>query len=457
MNPLAGLQNGTIEKGDTMYRFTWMLAACGVMLAAPAGAGAETQKLDAAARASAIDGVLKRVRDGYVFPDVGRKMEEAVRERVAKKEYDGIEDGEALAATLTSDLRAVSRDLHLHVSYSAEVLPPEPPEPLKPSPAEMEEMRRNLAKENYGVPKVEILKGNVGYMRWNYFVSPEIAAETYAAAMNYVANTDALILDLRGCMGSMSIDAIPMLCSYFFASPVHLIDVSWRGEKSGPRQVWTWAHVPGKRYLEKPIYVLTSGKTFSGAEEMAYDLKNLKRATLIGETTGGGANGGGSRRASDHFSVWVPSGHVVSPITKTNWEGTGVAPDVAVPAVNALYTAHLTALKKLAVETSDERWKQVLASEIATLEANPPRLKKATFTLKGHPDAREVMVAGTFNHWSARGNPMRRKGDAWVAEVEAEPGSHAYKFVVDGKWILDPANPQTTMDGRFENSARVIE
>jgi hypothetical protein len=438
-----------------MYPFACILAALGVALMGTSAAEGSKPTLNAAARARAIDAILRCLNEGYVFPEVAKKMEEAIRERVAQKEYDAIEDGDALAERLTRDLRAVSRDLHLFVSYSAEVLPPEPEARLTPSPEQLEEMRRVQARDNYGCPRVEVLKGNIGYVRFDYFAPPEIAGETAIAAINFVANTDALILDLRWCQGSMSMDALPMVCSYFFEEAVHLTDIYWRSTDS-TRQLWTWAHVPGKKYLKKPIYVLTSGKTFSGAEELAYDLKHLKRATLIGDTTGGGANGGGTRRADDHFSVWVPSGRAINPITKTNWEGTGVAADIAVPAYRALQTAHLTAMRQVLTTTADERWKELLTGAIAELEQSRQPIKKVAFTLNGYPDAREVTVAGTFNFWATRAHPLARKGDAWVGEVELEPGPHAYKFVVDGRWIADPANPRKEAGSEHGNSLLIV-
>jgi hypothetical protein len=319
-----------------------------------------------------------------------------------------------------------------------------------------EEDRRRMARDNFGLTRLDILKGNIGYLQFRVLAPPEVAGDTYIAAMNYLANTDALIIDLRTCMGAISPDAIPMLCSYFFARPTHLNDLYWRPDNS-TRQLWTWAHVPGKRYLEKPIYLLTSRSTFSGAEELAYDLRNLKRATLIGETTGGGAHGGGDRRADDHFTVWVPFGRAINPITKTNWEGVGVTPDVAVPAVRALHQAHTTALQHLITRTGEEDWKKRLTDTLAEVERNAPRLKKVTFSLDGHSDAEEVSVAGTFNSWAPGATPLVRRGDAWVGEVEAEPGRQAYKFIVDGRWILDPANPETEKDGEFTNSVRIVE
>lgn len=313
-----------------------------------------------------------------------------------------------------------------------------------------------MARENFGLTKLDILKGNIGLLQFRVLSPPEVAGDTYVAAMNYLANTDALIIDLRSCGGATSPDVIPMLCSYFFARPTHLNDIYWRPENS-TRQFWTWAHVPGKRYLDKPIYLLTSHRTFSGAEELAYDLKNLKRATLVGETSGGGAHGGGDQRADDHFTVFVPYGRAINPITKTDWEGAGVAPDIAAPAALALHRAHSTALRELIAKTDDAPWKENLQRLLAEVERNTPRLKRVAFSLAGYPDAREVAVAGTFNSWDPGANRLARNGDAWVGEVDAEIGPQAYKFIVDGRWILDPANTRTEPDGEFTNSVRVVE
>ena len=173
------------------------------------------------------------------------------------------------------------------------------------------------------------------------------AGETATAAMSFVANTDALIIDLRE-NGGGSPDMVALVCSYLFgAHPVHLNDLYFRPENS-THQWWTLPYVPGQRYENKPVYVLTSKRTFSAAEEFTYNLKSLKRATIVGETTGGGAHPGGPRRINEHFTMFLPSGRAINPVTKTNWEGTGVAPDVSVSAEKALNTAYLAALKTIA-------------------------------------------------------------------------------------------------------------
>jgi hypothetical protein len=383
-------------------------------------------------------------------------MEQAIRSKQATKAYDRFTDGHDFARQLTADLQAVSRDMHINVSYSQEILHPEPADVTRPAPEMVEAFRKNLIRENFGIAKLDILKGNIGYLKFNYLAPPEFASGTYIAAMNYLTHTDALVIDLRNSMGSMSPDAIPFLCSYFFEKPVHLNDIYWRSTNQ-TNQSWTYAYASGSRYLNKPIYVLTSGSTFSGAEELAYDLQNLKRATIIGDVTGGGANPGGPRRANDHFFVWVPNGRAINPVTQTNWEGVGVKPDVEVPAMHALQKAHIAALQHIASCATDEGQKQAIKGLIAQVEKESPKLKMVTFSLKGYPDAKTVSVAGTFNFWGRRSHPMVRKGDEWVVQVEVEPGQHAYKFVVDGQWIQDPANPKTEHPDKNSNSLLTLE
>jgi hypothetical protein len=328
--------------------------------------------LDAAARNGAIESVLTKIEQMYFFPDAAGKMVQSVRERAARKEYDSIVDGVKLAERLTQDLQAVGKDKHIRVHFSKDVLPPDGPAPGMSADKEAGLRRKMLERINFGIPKVEVLTGNIGYVRIDLLAPPDLAGDTYAAAMNAVANTNALILDLRWCGGAISPHAIPMLTGYFFQNPVHLIDMQW-GRDAAPTQSWSSAYVPGKRYTDKPLFVLTSKRTFSGAEELAYDLQNLKRATLVGETTGGGANPGGIMRANDHFCVFVPVGQVTSPVTKSNWEGVGVKPDVATGEADALARAHRLALEKAQAGAKDDEERQWLkeAMEAVAKETKP--------------------------------------------------------------------------------------
>ncbi|HEX8336186.1 MAG TPA: S41 family peptidase [Pyrinomonadaceae bacterium] len=325
--------------------------------------------VDAAARREVIENLLKRLGDSYVFPDTAAKMERAVRERLDRGEYDKVTSAKQFAERLTADLREVSRDKHLGVRYSSRPLPERAAGPREPSADERAEFRREMSRMNYGFQKVERLPGNIGYVEFRGFYDPEGGADTVAAVFNFLANTDALIFDLRK-NGGGDPRMVALICSYLFgAEPVHLNSLHWRdGKGERVEEFWTHKNVAGKRYTGKDVYVLTSGYTFSGAEEFSYNLKNLKRATLVGETTGGGANPGGGNRLSAHFSAFIPTGRAVSPVTKTNWEGTGVEPDVKVPADQALRTAQVLALKKAVERTTDEGLKRALQREIDSLQ-----------------------------------------------------------------------------------------
>ncbi len=308
--------------------------------------------IDESTKADVINTLLESLNRTYVFPDTAKKMEQHVRGLIAKGEYDKVSSAMEFARKLTEDLQAVSNDKHLRVRFSNEPLPVRT-EATEPSAEEREQQMHYMKDINFGFEKAERLSGNIGYIEFRGFFDPENGADTVSAAMNFVANTDALIFDLRR-NGGGDPAMVALICSYLFGKEkVHLNDLYWRGENR-TEEYWTMPEkVKGSRYEGKDVYVLTSNRTFSGAEEFSYNLKNLKRATIVGETTGGGAHPGGSVRLSDHFSAFVPTGRAISPITKTNWEGTGVSPDVAVDKDIALETAHKMALEKALEKVTD--------------------------------------------------------------------------------------------------------
>lgn len=320
--------------------------------------------LDAATRAQVTENVLKRVSELYVFPEIAKEMEKAITARVQKKEYDSVTSGLALAQKLTADLQAISHDKHLRVVFSEKTLPERGDDPGRRDP---EEIRRQGARNNYGFSKVEVLAGNVGYLDLRQFYRAEMAAEKATAAMNFLADTDALIIDLRK-NGGGSADMVALLASYLLGPEPVLINTAYFRPENRTFETWTLKEVPGKRYTGKSVYVLTSGYTFSAAEEFAYDMKTQKRATIIGETTGGGANPNTFVRISDHFMLSVPIGRAINPITKTNWEGVGVKPDVEVSEQLALKSAHLLALKKISDASTDEGQKAALKKIIEAVE-----------------------------------------------------------------------------------------
>jgi C-terminal processing protease CtpA/Prc len=321
------------------------------------------------AKAEAIASLTKGLREEYVFPDVGDAVAKMLEERNARGEYNAVTSATAFSDLLTTQMSEVAHDKHLRFVYSSEVLPPLPVSKPGEPPAYPDNLPQ-LRGSNYYFEKVERLSGNVGYLKLNAFVYAEGGGAVAAGAMAFLANSDALIIDLRQNDGGEP-SMLALLASYFFNVPVHLNDLAFRiaGTKDyNVKQMWTLPYVPGQRYVDKEVYILTSQRTFSGAEEFTYDLQALKRATVVGETTAGGANPGGPYRVGDHFYAAMPMGHAVNPVTKTNWEGKGVAPDIKVPEKDALSTAQRLALQHLVEKTTDQQALTVLKRALAALD-----------------------------------------------------------------------------------------
>ena len=276
----------------------------------------------------------------YVFPDVGTKMATMLRKNLATGTYESVASGPALAQRLSSDLADICHDKHLRVVAGGF------PEDEGDHDHDDDSWWAQTQRKNYGFERVELLAGNVGYVKLNQFSGAKEAEEVAAGAMSFLANTDALIFDLRQ-NGGGSPEMIAFLSGYLFDESVHLNSFFHRKDNK-TTETWSRPEVPGRRYGTKnPVYVLTSRRTFSAAEEFTYNLKHLKRATIVGETTGGGAHPVERQRINDSFAVTVPYARAINPITKTNWERVGVKSQIDVPASQALLAAHKDALERI--------------------------------------------------------------------------------------------------------------
>lgn len=294
--------------------------------ALPPGAVLEDITLDAAERLRVLDAIYKNLADFYVYPDIAKKMDENLRSHQQRGDYNAITNGGVFADRLTTDMRVVSHDRHLGVAYNPFKTPAPPADQHGPSAEERTRMRQSLERSNCGFVKIEILPHNIGYLKFNMFAPPDICGPTVVAAMNFLANVDAIIFDLR-TNGGGDPKMVAFIASYLFDQPTHLSDIYNRHEDS-TTQYWTSPYVPGPRLAATPAFVLTSKMTFSGAEDFTYSLKVPKRVTVIGETTGGGAHPVSGHRIDDHFSIGVPFARSINLTTKTNWERTGVEPDI---------------------------------------------------------------------------------------------------------------------------------
>jgi hypothetical protein len=314
-----------------------------------------------------MDSVASNLRQHYVFADKAAAIERQLRAKVQRGDFASVTSAEGLAENLTAFLQGSAGDKHLEVRYFEKPVP----EPLPGDEDSAEDKVAELLhaqRFNTGVSGFTRLHGNIGYVDLHEFGRPkQMASEKYAEIMALVGDTKALIVDLRECGGGDP-ETVMLFASYFFDKPTHLNDVYWRDENRTEAR-WTDAEVPGKKYGEtRKVYLLTSSDTFSGCEDLAYAMKNAGRATLIGETSGGGAHAGSPHRLSAHFMMFVPSGRPINPVTHSNWEGVGVTPDIEASAKNALDVAQVAALKSLIAAETDPEWRGRLQRALADLE-----------------------------------------------------------------------------------------
>jgi hypothetical protein len=311
---------------------------------------------------------LALLRENYVFPELARQVAAAVEARLAAGEYDNL-DEITLTDLLTSHLQEASGDKHLAVRLGGGPGPERGPGggpgrpaggpgedqrggyPQRDESADHEvrrlKMRQMGRMDNFGIRRVERLDGNIGYLDLRRIPMSENAGPAIAAAMELVGGTYALIIDLRRNGGGHP-NGVAFWCSYLFPEePVHLNDI-FRADTGETRQFWSLPYVPGGRYLDRPVYVLVSSRTFSGGEDLCYTLQALGRAELIGETTGGGAHPTRGFPISAAVHIAVPFARSVNPATGTNWQGTGVVPDTPVPADQAYDAAYAKALRHVA-------------------------------------------------------------------------------------------------------------
>lgn len=326
-----------------------------------------TTPIDAVARRSVVAELDRQLQANYIFPEVAKRVGLALRKKEASGGYAASTDTSVFAKALTADLRALGKDLHFNVAFDPEFQPePTTPEALADTVPDPEQVEF-AARRAFGIEAVQRLPGNVGYLEVRAFGPTELVGQAMSAAMLLLSGTDALILDLRRNTGGDP-NTVAHLMSHFFAlgDSRHLNNIYSRADGT-TRQYWTSNSVL-PRYL-KPVYVLTSRDTFSGGEECAYDMQTQKRATLVGETTGGGANPGTMFALGHGFAAFIPNMKAINPITNTSWEHTGVKPDIAVEAAKARDLAYVAILRELIAKATSPRDKSRLEEALAKAQS----------------------------------------------------------------------------------------
>jgi len=328
-----------------------------------------TDKLKPDIRTAVVKDIAQLALGKYINPEMGAQIAQQLLTNLETGSYDEITDPHDFALTLKSDLQRISNDKHWDVSYDAKGAM------VHFGDLEDEDNQVELARwlersrrANFGFEKVERLTGNIGYIDLRGFDLPEYAGDTAVAVMGFVANCDALIFDIRRNYGGES-EMVQLLISYLYSPELKHLNTIYSRPEDEHWQFWTLPFVPGKRLPDIPVYVLTSKATFSGAEEFAYDLKHMGRATIIGETTGGGGHMVDLAIIQENFQVLFPFAGAINPVTKSSWEGTGVEPHIHVPQTATLKTAHLKAIDDLIKGSTQDLRKDDLLWDLEIIQS----------------------------------------------------------------------------------------
>ena len=296
-------------------------------------------ELDSAERRRIVDATIQDLKQHYVSADLAQKISESLMTLQQNGDDDRAPDGAAFAALLTTQMRSASDDPRLEMVYSRSPLPDHPGQQ---SPEDTARYRHFMEQQNCTIEKVEVRANNIGYLKLNSFPEISVCGDKVKRAMDSLNSASAIIFDLRDNRGGFP-ETVTLVASYLFDHPEYLFNP----RENTTERSWTRSPVPGNKLADKPAYILTSSRTLSGAEQFSYNMKMLKRATIVGERTGGAAHSAVFYRIDDHFGVAIPETKPINPFSEADWEGKGVEPEVKVKAADALDTAERLAQKQI--------------------------------------------------------------------------------------------------------------
>lgn len=293
-----------------------------------------------------ISSIQTHLKDAYIDLELSNKMIAELNKSLKSKKYKSITNPNEFSKTLTQYLQNSSNDLHLKVRFEPKRIAQKKrvmPDALKLKMEQKKAMK--MAEINYGFIETKILKGNIGYLNLRMFADTKYAEDAATSAMNFLSNTNAIIIDLRTNGGGVP-NMVQLLASYFCQESPVLLSNFYERKTDTKTQLYTLAQVNGKRQNNKSLYILTSKNTFSAAEAFAYSLKHLDKAIIVGEVTKGGANRTKRINLNDDFTISIPYIKSTHPITKSNWEGKGIQPNIKTNQKEALVYAYIDAINK---------------------------------------------------------------------------------------------------------------
>lgn len=417
-----------------------MIAALSLSIATSAAA-APTAAPTYQEKAAIVAALNESLSANYAFPQMAEKIAPILQQHLESGDYDSARTKDELAKELTEDLIEISGDFHFFVGVDPQWIADLRRSALSPHSEAMRRARaEKLEETNFGFDEVRRLDGNIGYIRFSYFADPDLAYDTAAAAMRFVQNSDAVIFDLRYNNGGY-LEMAQFLASYFFTAEKDQLLFDYDYKENGKRierGQWVLSGLPGKRMVDKPVYILTGSTSFSSAEWFSYSMQKLGRATLIGERTAGGAHPVDRKPIDDDFFVQVPIGQIRDPVDHGDFEGTGVQPDIQIASIDALAVAQKMALEKLSIsgvlEKADYDWLlPVLAAQTTHPDVDISMFK----SLAGQYDGRKIALEnGTlFYIW---------RGRLRVALQPIAPNLFAVEGVTDFRYRFGFENDKVT-------------
>ena len=282
------------------------------------GACSQTARVSSEFKSATVQQLTSLINEKYIFPDIALKTSEELERKLKSGAFDTIQTMKSFTRVLTQTVQSVNHDKHMRIRVNNGGVP----QSGGPS-----------RETGNGFRESKMLESTIGYIDMRNFAPLQLASEVADEHMKKLESATAIIIDLRKNSGGNP-DMVQYLCSYFFSERIHLNSLYFR-DTNQTTEFWT-VDVSGKKRPDVPLYILTSSFTFSAAEEFCYNMQTRKRATLVGETTGGGANPGDLFPVNDQLSIFIPTGRAINPVTGINWEGTGVEPEVKVAAMDAL-------------------------------------------------------------------------------------------------------------------------
>jgi tetratricopeptide (TPR) repeat protein len=388
----------------------------------------DTKRVLSTKEKNAVVAAIKtHLEESYIDLDLSKKMITELDKNLKSNKYNKITSPDEFSKTITEDLQSISKDLHLKVRFEPERIAQEKRVVSEEMQLEMEKkMAMQMAEINYGFAEAKILDGNIGYLNLNQFADIKYAEETATATMNFLSNTNAIIIDLRSNGGGVP-SMMQLLASYFFDETPVLLSDFYERKTNTKTQLYSFESVNGKRCINKPLYILTSKHTFSAAEAFAYTLKHLDKATVVGEITKGGANRTKRVNLNDEFTLSVPYIQSIHPVTKTNWEGKGVQPNIKTNEKDAFVYAHVDAIRK-----TFKGNKNIVLNKIGYNFLNDKSFDNALIVFQENVK----LFPNDSNSWDSLGEvyfAMKDKGNALKAyrkAIELDSGSESAKAMI---------------------------